>query len=73
MAYTTEVARRFITVAEMPLFIRQASDVWDDAKREAFIEFIARNPNKGTSSPKPAVCGRSDGRGLEAANAAARG
>jgi hypothetical protein len=52
MAYTAGVARRFITVAEMPLFIRQASDIWDDAEREAFIEFIARNPEQGDLIPE---------------------
>jgi hypothetical protein len=52
MAYIAGVARRFITVAEMPLFIRQASDVWDDAEREAFIEFIARNPEQGDLIPE---------------------
>jgi len=36
----------------MPLFIRQASDIWDDAEREAFIEFIARNPEQGDLIPE---------------------
>ena len=52
MAYTTRVARRFITVAETPLFIRQAQDVWADADREAFIEFIAQNPGEGDLIPE---------------------
>jgi len=73
MAYSAGVARRFITVAETPLFSRQAREVWDDVDREAFIDFIARNPEEGDLIPKLAVCGRSDGRGPEAANAAARG
>jgi hypothetical protein len=47
MAYTVPVARRFITVAETPLFISQARGVWDAAEREAFIEFIAQNPEEG--------------------------
>ena len=42
------VARRLITVAETPLFNRQALDVWSDAEREAFVDFIARNPEKET-------------------------
>jgi hypothetical protein len=67
------VARRFITVAETPLFSRQAQDVWDDAGREAFIEFIARNPEEGDVIPKRAACERSDGRDPEAGNAAVRG
>jgi hypothetical protein len=52
MAYNTGVARRFITVAETPLFIRQAQDVWDDAEREAFVDFIARNPEEGDLIPE---------------------
>ncbi len=52
MAYVADMARRFITVVEMPLFIRQASDIWDDAERETFIEFIARNPEEGDLIPE---------------------
>ena len=52
MAYITRVARRFITVAETPLFVRQAQDVWDEAEREAFVEFIARNPEEGDLIPE---------------------
>jgi hypothetical protein len=47
-----EVGRQFITVAETPLFSRQAQDVWDDAEREAFIDFIARNPEEGDLIPE---------------------
>ena len=43
--------QKFITVAETPLFIRQADDVWDNDEREAFIEFIARNPEAGDVIP----------------------
>ena len=46
------VARRFITVAETPLFFRQALDVWDYLEREAFIEFIAQNPEEGDLIPE---------------------
>src|SRR5437762_4402608 len=52
MAYIGEVARQFITVAETPLFVRQAAEVWDDAERDAFIEFIARNPEEGDLVPE---------------------
>ena len=52
MAYIAEVARRFITVAETPLFSRQARDVWDDDEREGFIDFIARNPEEGDLIPE---------------------
>ncbi len=43
---------RLITVAETPLFMRQAAAVWDDAEREGFIEFIARNPEAGDVIPE---------------------
>ena len=36
-----------MTVVELPLFQRMARDVWDDSEREAFIDFIARNPETG--------------------------
>lgn len=52
MAYSAGVARRFITVAETPLFSRQAREVWDDVDREAFIDFIARNPEEGDLIPE---------------------
>ncbi len=43
---------RPITVAETPLFIRQAERFWDDAEREAFVDFIARNPEAGDLIPE---------------------
>jgi hypothetical protein len=43
--------RRFLTVAEMPLFIRQAADVWTDDERTAFVDFIAANPEEGAVIP----------------------
>ncbi len=36
-----------ITVAETLTFVRQADDVWSDDEREAFVDFIARNPEAG--------------------------
>ena len=41
------MAEKPITVAETPLFVRQAAAVWDEAEREAFVNFIARNPAAG--------------------------
>jgi len=38
-------------VAETPLFVRQASEVWDDSEREAFVTFIASNPGVGDVIP----------------------
>ncbi len=52
MAYIAIVARRLITVAETRLFSRQALDVWNDAEREAFVDFIARNPEQGDLIPE---------------------
>ena len=39
------------TVVELPLFQRLARDVWDDADRDAFVDFIARNPESGDVIP----------------------
>jgi hypothetical protein len=52
MAYMSDVAGRLITVAETPLFSRQAIEVWNDAEREAFIDFIARNPRGRGPDPR---------------------
>ena len=52
MAYSRQVSRRFITVAETALFARQAQDVWDEAEREAFVDFIAQNPEAGDVIPE---------------------
>jgi hypothetical protein len=41
-----------ITVAETPLFIRQAAAIWDDEGREAFVNFIALNPDAGDVIPE---------------------
>ena len=52
MAYIEAVSRRLITVAETALFVRQAEDVWDDAEREAFVNFIAGDPEAGDMIPE---------------------
>ena len=41
-----------ITVAETLTFIRQAESVWSDEEREAFVDFIARNPKAGDVIPE---------------------
>jgi hypothetical protein len=51
MAYHASVSRKFITVAETELFVRQAEAVWDQADREAFVDFIAQNPEAGDVIP----------------------
>jgi hypothetical protein len=43
---------RLITVAETPLFVRQAEQVWTDAEREEFVDFIAGNPEAGDLIPE---------------------
>ena len=42
---------RLITVAEMPLFIKQAEAVWSIEERSEFIDFIAGNPEAGDLIP----------------------
>ena len=46
MAYSLGVPRAPITVAETPLFLRQAADVWDEAEHDAFVTYIASNPTR---------------------------
>jgi mRNA-degrading endonuclease RelE of RelBE toxin-antitoxin system len=41
-----------ITVVEMPQFLRQADDVWTEAERDEFVDFIARNPETGDVIPE---------------------
>jgi hypothetical protein len=41
-----------ISVVELPLFQRLARDVWDQGEREAFVDFIARNPESGDLIPE---------------------
>jgi hypothetical protein len=52
MTYASDVSRRLITVAETPLFARQAQDVWDEADREDFVNFIAGDPEAGDLIPE---------------------
>jgi len=51
MAYSPGVPRAPITVAETPLFLRQAADVWDEAEHDAFVTYIASNPDAGDVIP----------------------
>jgi hypothetical protein len=41
-----------VTVAETPLFVRQAEEVWNEAERDEFIAFIAANPQVGDLIPE---------------------
>ena len=40
-----------LTVAETPLFVRQADTVWSEADRAAFVDYIAANPEAGDVIP----------------------
>jgi hypothetical protein len=51
MAYMLFMAERLVTVAETPVFIRQAAEVWTDAEREEFVLYIAGNPGTGDVIP----------------------
>ena len=42
---------KLITVAETTLFVRQAEKLWDADEREAFVMFIAANPEAGDVIP----------------------
>jgi RelE toxin of RelE / RelB toxin-antitoxin system len=46
------MSRKPITIAETPLFVRQAEDVWDDAERDVFVNFIALHPEAGDVIPE---------------------
>jgi hypothetical protein len=35
------------TIAETPVFVRYAAEVWSDAERQEFINYIAANPEAG--------------------------
>jgi hypothetical protein len=47
MAYIMGMWTSPITVVETLTFQRQADDVWNNEEREAFVDFIARNPEDG--------------------------
>jgi len=50
MAYSLDEIP-LLTVAETQLFIRQAAAVWTEAERNAFVDFIAANPEEGDVIP----------------------
>ncbi len=51
MAYSPTMPGTPITVAETPLFVRQAEGVWGAEDREAFVNYIAANPEIGDVIP----------------------
>jgi hypothetical protein len=52
MAYIRTVPQKLLTVAETPLFVRQAEAILDDRERETFVDFIAANPEAGDVIPE---------------------
>jgi mRNA-degrading endonuclease RelE of RelBE toxin-antitoxin system len=36
-----------LSVYETPIFLKHVNNVWDDKEREAFIDWIAQNPQSG--------------------------
>jgi hypothetical protein len=60
------------TVAETPVFVRYAAEVWSDTERQEFISFIAANPESGDVIAGRAVVARFGGRGQALASAAVR-
>ena len=42
------MAGRLITVAETPVFVRQAKEVWSEEERDEFVLYIAGNPEAGS-------------------------
>lgn len=47
---------RVRTVAETPIFQRYAAEVWSEAERNAFINFIAASPEAGSIIPSSGGC-----------------
>jgi len=62
------------TVIETDVFVRAAAQVWTDAERIAFIDWVAVNPDAGDVIPGSGGCRvKSGGRAPAWANAAVRG
>jgi mRNA-degrading endonuclease RelE of RelBE toxin-antitoxin system len=52
MPYTA----RMRTVSETPIFVRYAKEIWTEAEREEFINWIAANPESGDIIPRSGGC-----------------
>jgi mRNA-degrading endonuclease RelE of RelBE toxin-antitoxin system len=44
------------TVSETPIFVRYAKEIWTEAEREEFINWIAANPESGDIIPRSGGC-----------------
>jgi RelE toxin of RelE / RelB toxin-antitoxin system len=51
LAYNLTLPGVPLTVVETPQFARQAGDLWTDAERQEFVDYIARNPETGDVIP----------------------
>ena len=51
MAYSVGMPGVPLSVIETPQFLRQAENVWTEAERAEFVDFIARNPEVGDLIP----------------------
>ena len=47
----TAMVTRLITVAETPLFLRQAEKIWSRRERNEFVDYIAGHPEAGDVIP----------------------
>jgi hypothetical protein len=52
LAYILEMPSVPLTVVELPQFLRQAADLWTEAERHEFVDYIARNPETGDVIPE---------------------
>jgi hypothetical protein len=43
---------RLLTVIELTTFLRAAAKVWSDDEREAFVDYVAANPQAGDLIPE---------------------
>jgi hypothetical protein len=48
----TQVVTKLITVAETPLFLRQAEKIWSRDEHDEFVDYIAGNPEAGDVIPE---------------------
>jgi hypothetical protein len=52
LAYILGMPGAPVTVVETLQFVRQAEDVWTEAERLEFVDYIARNPEAGDVIPE---------------------
>ncbi len=51
MAYRLIMVEKLITIAETPVFVRQAKEVWTETEHDEFVLYIASNPEAGNVIP----------------------